>query len=117
MPFNILVAEDDKELCEGFRMVFESEGFKVTIVSSGEEAISSFENNNFDLTLMDVQLPGMDGIEAFLNILELKPDAKVIIMTAYKINSLLAEVESRGAISILRKPFEMEQVLELIAKI
>ncbi len=117
MPFNILVAEDDMDLGKGLRMVFESEGFKVTTVSTGEEAISLFQNNNYDLTLMDVKLPGMDGVEAFINILELKPEAKVVIMTAYKIDTLLAEVEDRGAVSILRKPFEIGQVLELIAKL
>lgn len=117
MLFNILVAEDDVELSEGLRMVLESEGLGVTIASSGEDAISLFQDNDFDLVLMDVKLPGIDGIEAFLRILELKPEAKVIIMTAYKIDSLLAETENRGAISILRKPFDMEQVLGPIREI
>jgi DNA-binding NtrC family response regulator len=89
----------------------------VTAVTSGEEAISLIQNKSFDLTLIDVNLPGMDGIAVLLKILDRDPEAKAIIMTAYKVESLLSEVQHRGEISILRKPFEVEQLLELVANI
>jgi len=116
-PTKILIVEDNEDLTEGIQWALEQEGFKVTAVSSGEEATSLIQKNNFDLTLIDVKLPGMDGIEVMYNILDLDPDARMIIMTAYKVETLLVEVQTRGAISVLRKPFEVEQLLELIAKI
>lgn len=116
-PLNILIVEDNNDLAEGIQWALEQEDFKVTAVSSGEEATSLIQKNNFDLFLLDVKLPGMDGIAVLLKILDLDPEAKVIIMTAYKIDSLLIEVQDRGEISILRKPFEVEELLQLIAKI
>jgi DNA-binding NtrC family response regulator len=116
-PLNILIVEDNNDLAEGIQWALEQEGLKVTAVSSGEEATSLIQKNNFDLFLLDVKLPGMDGIAVLLKILDLDPEAKVIIMTAYKIDSLLMEVQDRGAISILRKPFEVEKLLQLIAEI
>ena len=116
-PSNILIVEDNMDLSEGIQWALEQADFKVTAVSSGEEAVSLIQEKNFDLTLIDLNLPGMDGIEVLLNILDLDPEAKVIVMTAYKVESLLIEVQDRGAITILRKPFEMGQLLGLIAKI
>jgi len=115
-PSKILIVEDNEDLTEGVRWALEQEGFKVTAVTSGEEATSLIQSKNFDLSLIDVKLPGMDGIALLLKILDLDPEARVIIMTAYKVESLLIEVQNRGAISILRKPFEIEQLLGLIAK-
>lgn len=116
-PLNILIVEDNNDLAEGIQWALEQEGLKVTAVSSGEEATPLIQNNNFDLFLLDVKLPGMDGIAVLLKILDLDPAAKVIIMTAYKIDSLLTEVQDRGEISVLRKPFEVEELLKLITKI
>lgn len=116
-PFKILIVEDNEDLTKGIQWALEQEGFKVTAVSSGEEATSLIHKNNFDLTLVDLKLPGMDGIRVMYNLLDLNPEARVIIMTAYKVDTLLAEVQNRGAISVLRKPFEVEELLQLIAKI
>ena len=116
-PSNILIVEDNMDLTEGIQWALEQANFKVSAVSSGEEAVALIQEKNFDLTLIDVKLPGMDGIAVLLKVLDLDPEAKVIIMTAYKVDSLLDEVQDRGAISILRKPFEIEQLLELIANI
>lgn len=116
-PLNILIVEDNNDLAEGIQWALEQEDLKVTAVSSGEEATPLIQNNNFDLFLLDVKLPGMDGIAVLLKILDLDPAAKVIIMTAYKIDSLLTEVQDRGEISVLRKPFEVEELLKLITKI
>ncbi len=116
-PSRILIVEDNEDFTEGIRWALEQEGFKVTAVSSGEEATPLIQKNNFDLTLIDLKLPGMDGIKVMYNLLDLDPEARVIIMTAYKVETLLTEVQNRGAISVLRKPFEVEELLELIAKI
>ena len=116
-PSSILIVEDNKDLTEGIRWALEQEGFNVTAVSSGEEAIALIPTNDFEVFLIDVKLPGMDGIAVMLNILDRDPEAKVIIMTAYKVETLLVEVQSRGAVSVLRKPFEVEEFLKLIAEI
>ena len=116
-PSKILIVEDNEDLTEGVRWALEQEGFKVTAVTSGEEATSLIQSKNFDLSLIDLKLPGMDGIRVMYNLLDLDSEARVIIMTAYKVETLLAEVQNRGAIAILRKPFEVEELLKLIAKI
>ena len=112
-PSKVLIVEDNEDLTEGIRWALEQEGFEVTAVTSGEEAIPLIQSNNFDLTLIDMKLPGMDGIAVLLKILDLDPEARVIIMTAYKVESLLIEVQERGAISVLRKPFEKIESVRL----
>lgn len=113
-PLNILITEDNADLREGLKTVLEVEGYSVTAVSCGEDAISSFKNNDFDLTFMDIKLPGIDGIEALTKLIDLSPDAKVVMMTGYQPDQFMTEVQQRLTTSILHKPFHMEEFLQLI---
>ncbi len=113
----ILIVEDDQDFAESMTDILESQGHEVQLAVSGEEAISIFQKQNFDVAFMDVKLPGMNGVESFLEIHKAKPKAKVVMMTAYSVKQLLDEAVEKGAWGVLHKPFDTEHLLEILGTI
>ncbi len=113
----ILIVEDDQDFAESMTDILESQGHEVQLAVSGEEAISIFQKQNFDVAFMDVKLPGKNGVESFLEIHKSKPKAKVVMMTAYSVKQLLDEAVENGAWGILHKPFDTEHLLETLGGI
>ncbi len=114
---HILIVEDDQDFAESMADTLELHGHEVQLAVSGEEAVSVFKEKDFDIAFMDVKLPGKNGVESFLEIKKFKPEAKVVMMTAYSVNQLLDEAVENGAWSVLHKPFNMEHVLEMLNRI
>lgn len=116
-PLDILIVDDDRDLADAIGEALEMVGHKPTIAYSGTEAIETYCGRSFDLTFMDVKLPDMNGVEAFMTIREMDPNARVVMMTGYRIDQLLAQATDNGAIRVLRKPFAMEEVLTSIDEV
>ena len=110
----VLIVDDNLDLAESLQASIEEEGYDVTLAATAEDAVTLFQQQDFDIAFMDVKLPGIDGINALVEIQKLKPDARVVVMSGYKIETLLEEAINRGAVSVLQKPFSVEQVLSLI---
>lgn len=108
----ILVVDDDRDLALSLSEMLEMMDHKVTVVHTGEDAISAFAAAQFDLTFMDVKLPGITGVDAFSEIRKIKPDAKVVMMTGFRVDQLLEQAVNYGAVRVLRKPFEPAEILE-----
>ena len=113
----IFVVEDDMDFAEGLAETLEIEGHEVEIAHSGEEAIARFQEKDFDLTFMDVKLPGKNGVESFLEIRALKPEARVMMMTGYSLQHLLDEAMNGGALGVLKKPFDIDEALNLVSSV
>lgn len=79
----ILLVDDDKSLCLLYSTEFEAEGYEVEIAHDGHEAIEKIENNNYDLVILDIRMPGMDGISALEKIAVKRRDLCVLINSAY----------------------------------
>lgn len=107
----VLIVDDNRDLGEGLKAVLEDEDYEVTLALTGEEAISLSHEQNFDFTVMDVQLPGINGIEAFMEIRSVRPDTPVIVMSGYRIEQVLAEALNKDNVPVLRKPVANDQVL------
>lgn len=114
---NIFIVDDDADFAESLADIFELEGHKCELAYDGEAALKRFIENDFDLTFMDVKLPGKNGVESFLDIRKIKPDARIIMMTGYSMKKLLEQAVTNGAYGILHKPFNMDKVLDMIKKI
>ena len=110
----ILVVDDDRDAAEGLADVFEMEGHTVTLAHDGLEAVAKFSEFDFDIAFMDVMMPGMNGVDSFFEIRKLKPEARVFMMTGYSLQQLLDRAMENGALGILSKPVEMDQVLEIL---
>ena len=116
-PANVLIVDDEKDLAEGLAEVVELEGHRAAVAFSGEEALEKICGKAFDVIFLDVKLPGMNGVECFLEIRKENPDARVIMMTAYRIEQLLAQAVDNGAAAVLHKPFAPDKILELIDQV
>lgn len=113
-PQKIFIVDDDPDFAEGMAINLEIEGHYVSSATSGEEAVRRFAQEDFDITFMDVRMPGMNGVESFLEIRKLKPDAKVVMMTAYRVEELLRQAIDQGALGVLTKPIESDALLKAL---
>lgn len=113
----ILVVDDDQDFAEGLEDILLQHGYEVELAFSGEEALEKFRDGQFDVTFMDVRLPGKNGVESFLEIRKAKPDAKVIMMTGYSVEQLLAQAVDNGAWAVLHKPLDPDKILEMLREI
>lgn len=116
-PLDILFVDDDRDLADAIDEALEMVGHRVTVAHCGAEAIEEYRKRRYDLTFMDVKLPDINGVEAFLTIREMDPTARVAMMAAYRIDQLLAQATQKGAVNILLKPFSMEDILQVIEEI
>lgn len=110
----ILVVDDDEDNANSLGELFELEGHDVTVAHSGEAAIAAYMNANFDLAFMDVMMPGLNGVESFLEIRKLKPEAKVFMMTGYSVEQLLQQAMDHGAMGVLAKPIDLDRLLRTL---
>jgi len=80
---HILVVDDEKHICELYKSELEEEGYRVTLAHSGKEALTSIEKDRPDLIVLDIQMPGMDGIETLERLIGSDKGIPVILNTAY----------------------------------
>jgi two-component system, NtrC family, response regulator HydG len=113
----ILVVDDDEDNAHSLGELFEIEGHVPLVVHSGEEAISAYKHESFDLAFMDVMMPGLNGVESFLQIRRMRPAAKVFMMTGYSVEELLQQAISQGAMGVLNKPMDVRTLLNMVSDV
>jgi two-component system nitrogen regulation response regulator GlnG len=110
----ILLVDDEEAVCWALERALTREGHKVAVASSAEDAFRLLEKRRPDAVVLDVRLPGMDGLSALERIRELSDDAPVIVATAFgNLNTAVRAVEG-GAFDYLAKPFDLDQALETL---
>ena len=114
MKPTILVVDDEAEICELLQDFLTQEGYQVSTAKDGQEAISLGNQNRFDLALLDIKMPGMDGIEVFQELKKAKKDLEVIILTGHGTLRTAKEAMGLGAYDYLTKPFELRLVKDII---
>lgn len=113
----ILVVDDDVDNAASLTELLEMEGHSVSTVHSGEDAIRAAIRQDFDISFMDVILPGMNGVESFMQIHRVRPQARVYMMTGYSVEQLLTQALNGGALGVLEKPFDPEAILQLTTSV
>ena len=111
---SVLVVDDNEDLLETFSMILKRRGFSVDTAEDGVSAVDKFKMHHFDVTLMDVVMPRMNGVEAFRRIREMSPGATVILMTAYSEEELINMALDEGARCVVHKPLIIDQIIEMI---
>jgi two-component system response regulator HydG len=114
MPLNVFVVDDDRDFAESLADILTEAGHHVELCSDGETAVRIFREKEFDITFMDVKLPGKNGVESFLEIRKIRPQARVVMMTAYSVEQLVAQAVEQGALGVLRKPFDIDRILAML---
>ena len=112
---NVLLVDDDDQLRDSFENLLLAEGYAVRAAATGEVALRLAKEALPDAVIMDVRMPGMDGLTALRALHELEPRLPVIIMTAYSTTESAIEATKQGAFDYVMKPFDIPHVLEQLA--
>jgi DNA-binding NtrC family response regulator len=114
MKIRILLVDDEKEYVETLAERLRTRGMNVTEAFNGDEALEKLKEFNFDVTILDVLMPGMSGIEALSEIKKLKPLTEVLMLTGHGTIETAIEGMKMGAYDFLLKPCKMDVLLEKI---
>ncbi len=109
----ILIADDEDGLRWVLEKGFRGAGYQVTAVKDGTAALREAEAQPFDLILLDIRMPGIDGLTLLGQVREKRPDAQVVIMTAHGTVETAIQAMQRGAYDYLAKPFDLDEALLL----
>jgi len=113
-PPKILVVDDELRMCDSLEVLLSGEGYEVHTGNSGKEAIEHLSKNGFDLVLLDIVMPEMDGHEVVRYVNSQDLDSLVIFMTGHASVDSAIEALRGGAYDYLRKPFEPEELLRTV---
>ncbi|HPQ80415.1 MAG TPA: response regulator [bacterium] len=113
----ILVVDDEPSVCEGIELVLSPAGYEVRKVNTGEEAVKLVRGEDFDVVLMDLIMPGMDGTEACEQIKAIKPYTRVVAISGSPSGQRLDRFLRAGGIELyLYKPFGKQELIEGVEK-
>ena len=111
MTKKVLVVDDEERIVQSIAGVLEDEGFQVTTARSGEEAISVFQKEGTDVILLDIWMPGMDGIEVLKRLKWIAPDCQVIMISGHATISTAMTAVKLGAFDFIEKPLSLDLLL------
>ena len=112
----IHVIDDEPIIHEVLSQLLSSEGYEVVLSSSGEEALEKHASQFYDVTLLDLLMPGLDGIEVLKGIKRIDPEAVIIIITAYASVESAISAMKMGAYDYIQKPFKHDELLLIIER-
>ena len=110
----VLIVEDEAVVRESVRDWLTEDGYDVDVAENGEEALEKIKKEEFGVVVLDLKLPGIDGLQVFEHAKELKPKTKGVIITAYPSEETRAKARRLGLLDYLSKPFKVEDLEKLI---
>ncbi|MEW6739774.1 MAG: sigma-54 dependent transcriptional regulator [Nitrospirota bacterium] len=117
MKPKILIVDDEPDICRALEFLLKREGYTVTSVNSGEDAIEKLKTNGFDVVITDLKMGRVDGMAVLEKAKEINPDMPVIMMTAFASIESAVEAMKRGAADYIVKPFLNEEIKLTIKKV
>jgi len=113
---SILVVDDDAAVRKSLSSILSQEGYSVEAVENGNHAIRISEKSRFDIALIDIKLPDMDGTELLSRLKENQPRMIMIVITGFPTLENAMETVNEGADGYILKPFDVQKLLEMIRK-
>jgi DNA-binding NtrC family response regulator len=110
----ILVVDDDENIRKVLTAILEDEGYDIEAVGTAKEAVEKTKKKFYNLALIDIRLPDMEGIELLTKIKDTTPKMRKIIITGYPTLQNAVDAVNRGADAYILKPFEVDKVLQTI---
>lgn len=110
----LLIVDDDRDFAEGLAEALELFDCPADIAFSGEDAVEAVGKRNFQVIFMDIGLPGLNGVESLSRIMEIDPRARCFLMTGYSNEHLAEQGIEAGAVEILTKPVDVEEIMRRI---
>jgi two-component system nitrogen regulation response regulator NtrX len=108
---HILIVDDEPAIRTALRGVLEDEGYRVTAVARGADALAALADDGHDLVFLDIWMPGMDGLDTLTEIKRLRPDAMVVMISGHGTIETAVKATRRGAYDFIEKPLSLETTL------
>jgi FixJ family two-component response regulator len=114
---SVLIVDDEIYIRTTLSFALEKLNLSVDTVASGTEALKKLAEKSYGLMLLDLRMPGMDGMEVLKRVPEIRPEVEVVIITAYGSVEAAVEAMKLGAVDFLQKPFDPEEVRKLVSSL
>lgn len=114
MKKRILVIDDEEMVLTTIKLIFEDMGYEVTTHQDPFKGKDEAIHNSFDLIISDLRMPKKNGAEITEEIMSVKPDAHILIFTAHTTDPLAKKALEAGALSLVKKPFEIGKILDFL---
>lgn len=115
--YDLLVVDDQAGVRRFLAEAFSDEGYRVEVACSGREAVTKAHARRPSLVLLDIKMPGMNGLETLEELKKIAPDIPVILMTAYGELDTMKEARKRGVKHYVNKPFDLSEVRCLVKEL
>lgn len=109
---SVLVVDDDPGICETMADILDDMNYNVKTANNGYKALDLVNDHEFSMTLMDVRMPGLDGLETLKRMRQIRPTMKVVMVTAYTGDETLTEIKKVGVDGILYKPIKFSELFK-----
>jgi two-component system, NtrC family, response regulator PilR len=115
----VLVVDDEMNLTLAMRRLLSAEGYRTETANSGEEALHKAKESHYDIVFLDVNMPGMNGLETFVKLGQAAPNSAVVMITGYgkTLKAVIEEARTLGVRAVIDKPFKINQITEAIREI
>ncbi len=110
----VLVIDDEPSVADALRMILEDEGFAVVVAATGREGLEQARRTAFGVTITDLRLPDMDGLEVIAFIRENCEGGAVILITSYSTPEICARARELGAAGVVSKPFLPSEIVGVV---
>ena len=114
---SVLIVDDEKNIRLTLALALEKLNLPVDTAVNGEEALKKLAEKSYALMLLDLRMPGIDGLEVLRRVPEIRPEVKVVIITAWGSIEAAVEAMKLGAVDFLQKPFDAQDVRELVSSL
>jgi len=114
MKETILIVDDEESICQSLKAILSDEGYQVLVAGSGEEAVKIVEEEMPQLVLLDIWLPGIDGLETLKTIKKINPRLMVIIMSGHGTIEMAVKATKLGAFDFIEKPLSLDKIIILV---
>jgi CheY-like chemotaxis protein len=114
-PFRILIVDDDAVIVDVLQQYFAGAGYRVESALHGGDALTLIQHDPPDIVLLDIAMPGMDGVQVLQRILALPVAPSVIIVTGHADGALSQQTRAMGAFDYVTKPFDLSQLARVVS--
>lgn len=117
MSARILVVDDEELVIWSYLRIFGGGDYHVEAAHGGREALRKVQENSFDVIILDLKMPDIDGLEVLRRVKETHPEVDVIVVTGLPQNNIMMEAKRLGACDFVSKPFEPDELKLLVQRV